>query len=1030
MKCPELLRKPVFQFSAFVSTLFFLPYFISLFQGADSVVYTWGFWPCRLIFIAALTVIAAFMAQAISKKIIRLAATALFWAIFEFLIILEAIVICFTGHSFDLSFLLCMNAFSGSIMGIFPWMTTLILLMYFAAAAGIVRLASRMETKQMDRKKFLIPVISIVLLFLPATPLAELSGAISEDISAAKELENIASDPNSIKAVPGKNLVFIVVESLEQNYLNEEKFPGLLPNITKWMNSGNALVFENMTSSSANTFDFLYQSHMGRYMYSVSDIDYADKQFSLTQILQKTGYTSTFLKASSVDFANTSDFAEKIKYEKRMDWLHPEIQPQTTELGDWGIRDYELFEMAKNEFKKLAAEKKPFCFTIVTADTNALNNDIGKKSLDYTLPDGEKSPLLSALHTTDAALGKFLDFIKNSPEGRDTVVVITGDHLAANSRSALSMLEYKPRKNILTFVINGREKGKVSETCWPVDLAPTILYQMDVINNVQFPGGVNVLLQKNAAPRKKLPCSEFVELQKKQLNNKKREPAFVDSPLRIKDEKNVQSLQVNDKNFPLSPLKENIGTVLEFPAQIPFPTSSTAHVSRNTLKIFQTNPQYSDFCYVLCSGSKTLWHFVFGEYNWNKKMLAAVVNGWYKYKAANKFSDLKLNNINDPLPNIADAEIDVSKNIVTLKKDGWSLPLFSKNNTLFPQCAVTAGAVGENGKQNIVRKYFHNDREMNDFYDLIDKSGNNQDVMTVIMPPDSPLHKKFNIPTEKRDHILRLHLNSQAPTELISMRVPGEKYIAKQGKGKFALLKEDVSTFRIKLNGPAPVMDFDRGLCYAMTMDVKSGRVISTRSFKQSRIAAELMMTRDPEHQTLLICGKGSEFLKKYYPALADKNILFSITGSQIRHSVQYSTGNFRIPDAKEPLDVLGGASAILADGLLLISWGNASFAVPQAAWQASQGSGHELIIKLHHHNPADFVLFTVNNPAWLPDIARAWKTDFLILGTEKSKFPSIIKRPKPGRYFLAVSRGLNWELFGSDKVNFSVKPGNFEFKK
>ena len=424
-----------------------------------------------------------------------------------------------------------------------------------------------------------------------------------------------------------------------------------------------------------------------------------------------------------------------------MDWQHPEIKPQATYLGEWGFRDYDLFEMAKNEFRKLADQKKPFAFTLFTVDSHAPNGVIGKKSLSYTMPDGEKHSLLSALHTTDNALGKFLDFIEKSPEGKDTVVVIAGDHLAMksivpNGKSVQAMLEYKPRKNLLAFILNGKEKGKISETTWPVDLAPTILHQLGVNHNAEFPCGVNVITEKNAAPRNKLSYAQFMEEQKKKLASQKNIPNILDSHIYMTgDEKNLV-MHFDSQKIKCDPVENKVGIFIEFNTATASPTPWKNYLDRHFSNAFSTNPLDRDLFYMLCSCKENLFHFILGEYNWNKAILAAIVGGWYKYYSADKLSDLKLANLSIPLPRIADAEFDVSKNIVTLKKNGWTLPLFSKNNTYLPQCAIAA-ADNKQGKESIMRKHFHNDHEMKDFHELLNKRLEEKGFLTVIMPPDS-----------------------------------------------------------------------------------------------------------------------------------------------------------------------------------------------------------------------------------------------------------------------------------------------------
>ena len=1037
MKILEVIKRPLTQLVVFVFLLLCLPYLAPFMQGGSSEFHSLRVLYPRFLFVTALTAVIAFMAYGIRKKALCIVLTTFFWAAAELLIMNEAFMFCFVGHSFDQSFLLHCNidTISGEVMKNFWKPVTVTMLLYLAAMAATGFMVSRVKAEKFDRTLLMPLGAALALLLIPSTPLAELAGAIHENRQAEQSARNSSENPDSAQVSPGKNLVFIIVESLEQNYLSQKHFPGLIPNITKWMDSENALVFENLISAPQNTFDFLYQSHTGNYIYSISDSDYADKRFSLTQLLKKAGYNTTFLKSCSLDFASTGTFVKKVKYDRQLDWQVPEIKAQATELGEWGFRDYDLFKIARQEFKKLAAQKKPFCLTLLTVDSHAPNGVIGKNSLSYTLPDGEKFSLLSALHTTDKALGEFLEFIKNSPEGKDTVIVVSGDHLVMkdmvpHGKSVQSMLEYKDRKNLLAFMINGTERGKVAHPCWPVDLPPMILHQMGVTHNAVFPSGINALKENDAPPRQKLSYAQYMARQKQKAVSQTQTATLLKSPASVSGGEKDLTMNIGTLKVKCDPLEEFVGTFMEFHSKNNTPTSYKYFLDRDATKLFNTNMVDYDLFYMLVSHQRNLFHFVLNEYDFKKKFLASIRGGWYRYTLADKFSDLKLTQLATPLPRIKEADIDLSKNIVTLRGNGWSFPLFSKTNTYLPQCFVAA-ADDSSGRETIMRKNFHLPSEMKDFYNLLDGKISAKGFMTVIAPPDSPLHKRLNIPVEKHDQLLRYHLTpAGAETELIPMRVKGEYFIARNGSGKFRLLKEGSQHGGIVLNGQAPAQEFAQGQCYALTLDPGMGKVLAEKSFSASSIAEKLMLERTPGRQTLLICGKNSEFLKTFYPSLAKYNVLFSITGQSIRHTVQYSNGNFRIPDAAEALDVLGGASAVHAKGLLIVTWGNASFVMPGAEWESTIASGKEIAIKLAHYNPADIIFFTVSDPLWLTDIAKAWKTDFLILGSDKSTFPSKLQQQKPGKFFIALSRAVGWELFGSDRVNFSIPATHFKHQK
>ena len=1030
MKVPEFLKKSVLHLAFFVSAALCVPYLAPLIQKGSSDAHHLSFWPPRIIFIAAGAVITLLLARWIRNRFWRLLAVLSFWGAFEFFIMLEAFMLCFVGHSFDQSFLMHCNAdaLSAEVMKAFWRPVTVVLLLYFAAMGFLGFLTARLHENKYRHRELLLLFIAVGLFFLPGTPLMILGNVIVENAQASANAPVSDDAVRKIEATPGKNLVFIVVESLEQNYLSEKHFPGLLPNVTKWMKHKDALVFENMVSSTLNTFDFLFQSHMGNYIYSITDSDNADRSPSLSLILKKAGYNTAFLKACSLDFASTETFVEKVQYERRMDWKTPEVKKQATELGEWGFRDYDLFKIAQGEFKKLAAQKKPFCFTLFTVDSHAPTGVLGKKSLSYTLPGGEKYPLLSALHTTDAALGKFLDFIANSPEGKNTVVVIAGDHLVMKdvvpgSKTVQAMLEYKKRENVVAFILNGADRGKVTEKCWPVDLAPVILHQMGVKHNALFPSGINPLTVKNAPPRKKLNYAEYIKMvrtQKAKKGGKTAPNALPETPVTVSGNPLAATMHIGEAKIKCDTLYEQCGSFMEFDSQTCVPTAYKVYLDRDAVKIFKTNLWNRDLFYMLCSNKRNLFHFVFGEYNWENCFLAAVRGGWYKVNSAKDIAQVKLEKINTDLPLLAESSLDVSKNVIRARKNGWDFPLFSKNNVLIPHCAV-AGAFDMKGRETVMRFNFSNRDEMKNLNFLL----RHKDRMTVIVPPDSPLHEKYNVPAPLRDQIMRLQIMPNGlKIETVSMRLPGEGFIKKAVDNKYYWQREGVAG-ETELRGAAPAKQFADNLYHTITFD-STGKFVSQHSFNNMAEAERIFLGTPDRELKVLICGKGSSFLKTYYPLLAKHNVLFAVSGRKIRHALQNSNGNFRIPDVNEPLDVLGGAGAVMTEKCLIINLGSASFAIPAEVTEKMLKTKHQVVLKVQHHDPAETALLESVDPRWLPDIAKAWKADFLILGTRNSTFPGLLQQKNNRQFFFALSRGFGWEFIYGDRINFTVAPRGF----
>ena len=53
-----------------------------------------------------------------------------------------------------------------------------------------------------------------------------------------------------------------------------------------------------------------------------------------------------------------------------------------------------------------------------------------------------------------------------------------------------------------------------------------------------------------------------------------------------------------------------------------------------------------------------------------------------------------------------------------------------------------------------------------------------------------------------------------------------------------------------------------------------------------------------------------------------------------------------------------------------------------------------------------------------------------MLLGNRKSKFPQTLQQKHKSNYYTALSRGLDWEFFWSDKLDFSIAPEAIRFNE
>lgn len=320
-------------------------------------------------------------------------------------------------------------------------------------------------------------------------------------------------DRDDVTAIPGKNLVLVYLESTENSYLDEARFPGLLTNTRKLMEE--AIVFEEVQPAEYATFTFgaLFASQSG---YDLTDLQLAgrlgndgvnpaigNRLSSLPGILKKAGYFLSFMNSASFNFAGAGVMLSELGYDEL--WAAEE-QPEEVRdrygfKGQWGgCRDTMLFRFGAKKFRTLSEQNRPFLLTLLTIDAHHPNGFIAPEGPVYALPGRNPSQLLTAIYRTDLALGKFVEQLKKHPAWANTVLFVVTDHLAMNGASTIHMLRENPHRRLLAFALNAGTPRRIDVKGKTFDLAPTLLELAGVRHNYRFPLGESLL--GNPDPRR------------------------------------------------------------------------------------------------------------------------------------------------------------------------------------------------------------------------------------------------------------------------------------------------------------------------------------------------------------------------------------------------------------------------------------------------------------------------------------------------------------------------------------------------
>jgi hypothetical protein len=337
-------------------------------------------------------------------------------------------------------------------------------------------------------------------------------------------LDASPSHPDDIVASPGKNLVFIYLESLERTYTDATRFPGLTPNIDRWRHQGldfsGFQTFPGATYTIAGIFSsecgapYLINSVFGSDIKALGFVPGNDSTSAgtfhpelacLGDILHAAGYHQTYLSGVALDFANTGQFFHIHRYDEA--WGTPEIQKlhggKLRQEG-WGLLDTDMFSETLAQYRKGEASGKPFSVVVSTIDTHPPQGYVLPGCKHYTAID---NAMLDAVHCGDQILGRFLDQLSREPDWKNTVVVVMSDHVAM--RNVASPL-YPPdaQRQPLLFVLNAG-RGDRPARMYHMDIAPTVLDLMGVKSNAHFLAGASRAAAKAVGSR--LPADGVAE---------------------------------------------------------------------------------------------------------------------------------------------------------------------------------------------------------------------------------------------------------------------------------------------------------------------------------------------------------------------------------------------------------------------------------------------------------------------------------------------------------------------------------------
>ncbi len=292
------------------------------------------------------------------------------------------------------------------------------------------------------------------------------------------------------------NLILVYLESFNQMFTENSRYPGLTPHIDALKKR--FTVLENNYSSGYVTIEGIANSQCGTLM----NMQFANnslttpngrlpKMACLGDILHLAGYRQTFLGGARAEFSGKGEFFTDHGYDTALGWTEWAEQGFKSH-GWWGLSDTDLFEQAFKTIEDYWQDKRRFNVTLLTLGTH-LPGFTYRDCPNYK--NDPEDPYLNAIHCTDYLLGRFVEQLEKKGILEDTVLYIQGDHGVFNVPDPIVRLfgqDNAKDQRVLTLVstpesyTSGRKPSPVKAPTSTYDTVANILDWLNVSHNAHF----------------------------------------------------------------------------------------------------------------------------------------------------------------------------------------------------------------------------------------------------------------------------------------------------------------------------------------------------------------------------------------------------------------------------------------------------------------------------------------------------------------------------------------------------------------
>jgi len=388
---------------------------------------------------------------------------------------------------------------AGALPALICWAVTLLLL--FLPVKKVFRIKGRRLFPLTNLVAGIVGlVLSLGLIFYAAWNV-ELTDYIWAQIQGTELYQKEYRDPDETAITfpeEKRNLIYIILESMETTYLSTEEGGALAHNLIPELVD---LAQNNINFSHNDTVGGFRQITgaswtVGSMVAQTSGVPLkvpegiADQQngygrngeflpglTTLQSILRDNGYYQAMMFGSDANYAGRKTYfsthgVDQIYdlYTARADGLIPKDY-----FKWWGYEDKYLFTYAKEKLTEIAATVQPFAFTLLTADTHHVGG------YPCTLCKRQyKENYDNVIACSSAQTAAFIQWLQQQPFYENTTIIIVGDHNSMDAKYFERNVDACYERHIYNCFINSAAStdNTANRQFTAMDLFPTTLAAM------------------------------------------------------------------------------------------------------------------------------------------------------------------------------------------------------------------------------------------------------------------------------------------------------------------------------------------------------------------------------------------------------------------------------------------------------------------------------------------------------------------------------------------------------------------------